>query len=77
VGLSSAAEDTRARRRCESAAAGRKVARRRGHLRHGRDGHAGKWRLGVLRVDGGGVGQGAADDTRAHNGGAEVRPPGV
>jgi hypothetical protein len=28
-------------------------------------------------VDGGGVGQGAADDTRAHNGGAEVRPPGV
>jgi hypothetical protein len=28
-------------------------------------------------VDGGGVGQVAADDTRAHNGGAEVRPPGV
>jgi len=77
VGLSSAAEDTRARRQRRGAAVRRKVIGRRGHLRHGRDRHNSKRRLGVLRVDGGGVGQGAADDTRAHNGGAEVRPPGV
>ena len=33
--------------------------------------------LGFFVWSDGGVGQGAADDTRAHNGGAEVRPPGV
>jgi len=33
--------------------------------------------LGFFVWNGGGVGLGAAVNTRAHSGGAEVRPPGV